>query len=105
MFNGPKKCLSYYVNGEKLGTAFNNMELNNKIFHPMISSTAQRSVFTLQNERILEIPASLFSLSMQTIIQKLNISEEEFANNYQHLNSKEINRFSNFFYQFYICIR
>lgn len=37
LFNGPKRCLTYFVNGEKLGTAFNNMQLNNKIFYPMIS--------------------------------------------------------------------
>lgn len=42
-------------------------------------------MFTLQNERVLEIPSSLFSLSLQTIEQNLKISGEEFAKNYQSL--------------------
>lgn len=36
-FNGPKSELSYFIDGKYMGVAFNNLDLNNSVYHPMIS--------------------------------------------------------------------
>ena len=63
-FNGPEKTLSYFFKGEPLGAAFININTN-ETYYPMISSTAQRSQFTLFNtySNISSvIPPSLFDI-------------------------------------------
>uniref|UniRef100_A0AC34RIG3 B30.2/SPRY domain-containing protein n=1 Tax=Panagrolaimus sp. JU765 TaxID=591449 RepID=A0AC34RIG3_9BILA len=49
LFNGPEKTLSYYVNDQPLGVAFRDIDTTHT-FYPMVSSTAQKSIFTVSNQ-------------------------------------------------------
>ncbi|KAI6181178.1 B30.2/SPRY domain-containing protein [Aphelenchoides besseyi] len=50
LFDGPKKELSFFINGQNMGVGFGNIDLS-RTYHPMVSSTSQKSWFTVINQR------------------------------------------------------
>uniref|UniRef100_A0AC34F1M0 B30.2/SPRY domain-containing protein n=1 Tax=Panagrolaimus sp. ES5 TaxID=591445 RepID=A0AC34F1M0_9BILA len=71
-FNGPEQTLSYFLNAEPMGTAFYNIDTT-EIYYPMISSTAQKSQFTLLHmysnlSSDSEIPSALFDICISKIL-------------------------------------
>jgi SPRY domain-containing SOCS box protein 3 len=71
-FNGPEKTLGYFLNDEPLGTAFYNIDTS-ETYYPMISSTAQKSQFTLVHmySNLIndsETPPTLFDFCISKIL-------------------------------------
>uniref|UniRef100_A0A914YXS1 B30.2/SPRY domain-containing protein n=1 Tax=Panagrolaimus superbus TaxID=310955 RepID=A0A914YXS1_9BILA len=71
-FNGPEQTLSYFLNDEPLGTAFYNIDTT-EIYYPMISSTAQKSQFTLLHlysnlSNDGDTPPALFDICISKIL-------------------------------------
>ncbi|KAI6221122.1 SPRY domain-containing SOCS box protein 3 [Aphelenchoides besseyi] len=50
LFDGPKKELSFFINGQNMGVGFENVDVS-RTYHPMVSSTSQKSWFTVINQR------------------------------------------------------
>ncbi|KAI6176188.1 SPRY domain-containing SOCS box protein 3 [Aphelenchoides bicaudatus] len=71
-FDGPRRQLSYFINGEYLGVAFEDLALDNdSVFYPMISSTSQKSKFIVTEQKQKCEANSLFELCAQSIMNQL----------------------------------
>ncbi|CAD5227076.1 unnamed protein product [Bursaphelenchus xylophilus] len=68
-FNGPERRLSYFLNGKYLGVAFENINLD-KPMYPMVSSTARKCTFILQNQ-YSNTDLSLRGICKRYVIHKL----------------------------------
>uniref|UniRef100_A0AC35EU77 B30.2/SPRY domain-containing protein n=1 Tax=Panagrolaimus sp. PS1159 TaxID=55785 RepID=A0AC35EU77_9BILA len=71
-WNGFEGTLSYFLNGKPLGTAFYNIDTS-ETYYPMISSTAQKSQFTLVHmySNLIndsETPPTLFDFCISKIL-------------------------------------
>jgi len=71
LFNGPKRELSYFVNGTYMGVAFEDFDLKDA-YYPMISSTSQRSCFNVREQkyRMFVMPLAELCLNRVTSLLK-----------------------------------
>ncbi|WKY06372.1 hypothetical protein Q1695_006513 [Nippostrongylus brasiliensis] len=58
LFDGPGRKISFYRNGEYLCTPFTEIDVSEPLY-PMVSSTAQQSRFTVENQSCLYVAHSL----------------------------------------------
>ncbi|KAI1714595.1 SPRY domain-containing protein [Ditylenchus destructor] len=68
LFNGNEQSLAYFVNGIFSGVAFKGINIGAKDkFYPMASSTAQKSEFTLAEQRWSHLPRPLTYVCINAI--------------------------------------
>ncbi|KAH7730978.1 SPRY domain SOCS box-containing protein [Aphelenchoides avenae] len=62
LFDGPARRLQYYLNGCPLPAVFENIVFDERVYYPMVSSTAQGTVLMLKNLRA-SVPRTMRSLT------------------------------------------
>lgn len=88
LFDGPRRELSYFVNGVYMGVAFYDLALDGAVFYPMISrysyrissltlgvlSTSQKSQFVVSQQRCRYTIPSLTEKCLSLLVMRLHCS-------------------------------
>lgn len=72
LFHGPKRTLSYFINHNYMGIVFDNIDTT-KTHYPMVSTTAQKTQFILQNQfgiETLKTPDTLKEITLKHVTKQ-----------------------------------
>uniref|UniRef100_A0A914GWN1 B30.2/SPRY domain-containing protein n=1 Tax=Globodera rostochiensis TaxID=31243 RepID=A0A914GWN1_GLORO len=73
LFDGPSARIGFSLDGKWLGWAFQTVKLAGRVYFPMVSSTAQRSYFTLlqHRQRQTRSPNTLQQQCMDAMVEQM----------------------------------